>query len=60
MSAPEFRGHESLRCHLPAEHTRPLFLRVVAAEDVDLDLLEIEQLDEAVQPELDGPSARGF
>jgi hypothetical protein len=41
--------HQGLGCHLAAEHALPLLIGADAAEDVDLDWLEIEQVDQEVK-----------
>ncbi len=42
-------GDQRLPGHLPAEHPLPLLIRAAAAEDVQLDLLQVEQFDQPVQ-----------
>ena len=41
--------HQGLGRHLAAEHPLPLLVGADAAEDVDLDGLEIEQVDQEVK-----------
>src|SRR6185437_8704063 len=42
--------HQRLACHLTAEHALPaLTLRAAAAEDVELDLLKIKQLNHGIK-----------
>ncbi len=43
------RGDQRLPGHLPAEHPLHPLVRAAAAEDVDLDLLQIQQIDQVVQ-----------
>ena len=40
------RGHQRLAGHLSAEHPLAILLRAAAAEDVHLELLEVEDLDQ--------------
>ena len=58
------RRHERLPGHLPAEDALALLVRLGAAEDVDLDRLEVEQADEELQgrahrPMFAGPPRHG-
>ena len=42
-------GNERLRGHLTAEDAKPLLVKVLSAEDIHLDRLEIEEFDELLQ-----------
>ena len=53
------RGDQRLTRHLPAEHALAILLRTAAAEDVHLELLEVEDLDEPIDGVRHAPLCHG-
>ena len=43
------RRHQRLRSHLAAEHAQAILVGVVAAEDVDLELLDVEEPEDVIE-----------
>src|SRR5262249_12691189 len=41
------RSDQRLTCHLTAEHAEPILLRTAAADDVHLELFQVEDLEQA-------------